>query len=155
MKRVRKPPVSNKIKRATQRMPAAPLSRLKRSLNAFTYQAADEILAAFQMAHSLPVNRDPDFEISQPRADAADDHAAHRSDMVKAYPEWRRNLVNTLPLRIADMVLMDEMSLSAIDAEQRWRKGTAKVHLETALKHFAALRGNCPRGARREWTYRV
>lgn len=154
MRRATKPPRSKRIKRAPQRMSAAPLSRLKRALNAFTYQAADEILAAFSMSHNYHLNRDPDFEVAQlPRADAADDHAARRSDLVKAYPEWRRNLVNTAALKIADMVLIDEMSLSAIDAEQRWRKGTAKVHLETALKHFASLRGNCPRGERNSWRY--
>jgi hypothetical protein len=137
-------------------MPSAPLARLKRTLDMYTYQAADEILAAFRMAHCLPVNRDPDFEVQQPpRADGADDHAARRSDLVKAYPEWRRNLVGTAALRIADMVLMDEMSLSQVDAEQHWRKGTAREHLDTALRHFAALRGNCPHGERGNWTYRA
>lgn len=136
-------------------MPSSPLSRLKRTLDLYTYQAADEIMAAFQMAHFLPVNRDPDLDIPQlARADAADEHAARRSDLVKAYPEWRRNLVGTMELRVADMVLVDEMSLTKVDADQCWRKGTAREHLNIALRHFAALRGNCPRGARVAWTYR-
>lgn len=155
-RRPKSPPLSKRIKRAPQsaRMSAAPLARLKPHMDMFEYQAADEILAAFKMAAGQPVVRDPDLDIPLlPRADAADDHAAHRSDLVKAYPAWRADLRDTVPLRVVDAVLFHEHSLMDIDASNRWRKGTARGHLATALKHFAALRGNCPRGALRDWKF--
>lgn len=118
--------------------------------------AADEILAAFKMSVGLPVQRDPDLNIPVPtRADAADDRAAHRSDLTHTYPAWRRDLVDTIPLRVADAVLFRERSLTDLDRLNRWRKGTARKHLDTALKHFAALRGNVPRGMAKEWRYSV
>lgn len=156
-KRRASPPRSNKIRtvvRAGSRMSAAPLARLKPHMDMFEYQAADEILAAFKMAAGQPVVRDPDLDIPLlPRADAADDHAAHRSDLGKAYPTWRVDLRDTVPLRVADAVLFHEHSLADIDASNRWRKGTARSHLATALKHFASLRGNVPRGMRRDWKF--
>jgi hypothetical protein len=73
----------------------------------------------------------------------------------KAYPTWRADLRDTVPIRVADAVLFHEHSLADIDASNRWRKGTARSHLAVALKHFAALRGNVPRGVLREWKYRA
>jgi hypothetical protein len=149
------PVESNKIKRVppSLRLSASPLSRLKSYMDIYQLTAADEILAAFKMSVGLPVQRDPDLDIPLPtRTDAADEHAAHRSDLVHTYPAWRRDLVDTVVLRVADAVLFHETALCDIDATNRWRKGTAREHLAVALKHFAALRGNCPRGA--HWRFK-
>lgn len=136
-------------------MPVAPLSRLKTALDIYEFTAADEILAAFRLTHGLPLARDPDLGIplAGPRADAADDYMARRTDLIRVYPEWRRDLKDTMALRILDAVLFHELSLTSIDSASHWRKGTARKHLAVALKHFAALRGNVPRGAH-NWRYR-
>lgn len=152
-----KPKRSNKIRKApgarTKRLPHSPLSRLKAGMDVYEFTAADELLAAFRMANGLPVARDPDLDIPMAlRFDAADEHQAKRNDLVRVYETWRRDLAGTQPLRIVDAVLFAEIPLCDIDANQRWRKGTAREHLTTALRHFAALRGNTPRGVR-GWKY--
>lgn len=135
-------------------MSTAPLARLRPYMDMFEYQAADEILAAFKMAAGQPVVRDPDLDIPLAlRADAADDHAATRVTLTTVQRQWRSDLRDTIYLRVADAVLYAETSLMDIDASNRWRKGTAREHLATALKHFAALRGNVPRGMRRDWQF--
>lgn len=146
--------LSRKIKRAAplQRMPVSPLARLKPYMDIFQHTAADEILAASSMAAGLPVTRDPDLDIPLPaRPDGADGHAAGRMDLTRVAVQWRRDLADTVALRIADAVLFHERPLVDLDATNRWRKGTARDHLAIALKHFAALRGNVPNGAR--WRY--
>jgi hypothetical protein len=155
LKRAR-PTLSNKIKRAPQgprHFAASPVQRLRSKLSANEYTAADEILAAFRIAAGLPVARDPDLGIPlAPNPGAADDHAAKRFDIDKVYPIWRRDLRDTVQLRIADAVLFSETPLAELDAANRWRKGTARSHLDTALRHFAALRGNAPRGEQWKFT---
>lgn len=153
-----KPKTSKRIRNAPgatrTRMSASPLSRLKNSLNVYEFTAADEIIAAFRMANGLPVSRDPDLDIpvAPLRFDAADEHAAKVTDLVRIYLGWRRDLAGTDALTVVDAVLMTETPLSELDARAKARKGTAREHLATALKHFAALRGNVPRGAR-NWKY--
>lgn len=150
---LKRPKTSNKIKRAPARMPHSPMSILKQCLDVYEFTAADEILAAFSMVNGLPVARDSDLDIPtrQPQFDDADEHAARRSDLTRVYPAWRHDLAGTAALQVLDAVLFAETPLSALDRAQHWRKGTARIHLATALKHFAALRGNAPRGAR--WKY--
>lgn len=156
-----RPLTSNKIKRSPggrtrfAGLSDSPLSRLARTLDIFQFTAADEIMAAYKMAACLPVSRDPDLGLppSAARAGAADEHAACRSDLTDVQRTWRNDLRNSVVLRVAEAVLFHETPLSALDAANRWRKGTAREHLATALKHFAALRGNCPRGAAREWKF--
>lgn len=150
------PKKSKRIRNAAPRtrMPASPLSRLKNSLDIYEFTAADEIVAAFRMANGLPVSRDPDLDIpiAPLRFDAADEHAAKVTDLVRIYLGWRRDLAGTAALSVVDAVLMTETPLSELDARAKARKGTAREHLAVALKHFAALRGNVPRGAR-NWKY--
>lgn len=153
-----KPKKSKRIRNAPgatrTRLSASPLSRLKNSLDIYEFTAADEIIAAFRMANGLPVSRDPDLDIpiSPLRFGAADEHAAKVTDLVRIYLSWRRDLAGTAALSVVDAVLMTETPLSELDARAKARKGTAREHLATALKHFAALRGNVPRGAR-NWKY--
>lgn len=157
MKRRTRPAVSTKIKRAPQgpRLSASPLSRLRAHMDIYQFTAADEILAAFKMQAGLPVQRDPDLDIpiGEARPDAADSTAAHRTDLGTVQRTWRNDLRDSSPLRVAEAVLLHETPLGDIDAANRWRKGTAREHLAVALKHFAALRGNCPRGAARDWNF--
>lgn len=134
-------------------MPASPLSRLKAHLDIYQFTAADEILTAFRMANGLPVSRDPDLDIPLPsRFDDADEHAARKSDLVRVYVIWRHDLAGTQALAIVDAVMFTETPLATLDSRTRWRKGTARAHLAVGLKHFAALRGNVPRGAR-DWKF--
>lgn len=158
-KRKSAPPRSNKIKHGdpaprARRLPASPLSRLKNSLDLWEYQAADEMIAAFRMQNGLPVNRDADLDMptGELRFDAADEHEAKRTDLVKIYKQWRVDLHGHFALGVTEAVIFVEHSLSSIDEHQRWRKGTAKTYLATGLRHFAALRGNTPRSAR-DWKY--
>lgn len=144
-----------KAVRTPTRVSASPLARLHRTLDIYELTAADEIIAAFRMINGQPVTRDPTLGIpvGDIRPDAADDHAAFRSDLVTAYPSWRKDLGESLALTIAEATLIEERSLTALDALYGWRKGTARKHLATALRHFAYLRRNTPRGAGREWRY--
>lgn len=130
----------------------SPLDVLKArgSLNVWELTAADEIIAAHAMAAGRPVARDPDLGIlpSPARPDAADDAAARRSDILDTYAQWKATLGDAWPKGVTIRVLIEERSLSEVDAYCGWRKGTAKEHLLTGLRHFAALRGNVPRGVR-------
>lgn len=140
-------------KKARTRMPSSPMSRFKQCLDVYEYTAADEILAAYKMAFGLPVQRDPDLNIPiMPRADGADSRAAYQSDLTRVYPSWRRDLQGTLPGLVVDAALFQEIPLGEIDETQEWPRGTARKHFATALKHFAALRGNTPSGAR-DWNF--
>jgi hypothetical protein len=65
------------------------------------------------------------------------------------------DLRDTTALRVADAILLSEQPLNAVDSNNHWPKGTALAHLTTALRHFAFLRGNAPRGAARDWEYRA
>ncbi len=145
---------SNKIKRAAPllRMPVRPLDRLRSRMDVFQLTAADEILAASAMRAGLPVTRDPDLDVPMPaRPHAADERQALRTDLTRTAARWRADLKDSLALAVVDEVLFHERALVDIDAANRWRKGTARAHLSTALKHFAALRGNAPRGV--NWRY--
>ncbi len=134
----------------------SPLARLVKShaLDIYEHTAADEIIAADHMSHGLPVSRDMDLDIPMApmRFDAADDHQARRVDIARIYPAWRQDLASTYALAVTDTVLFSEISLTAIDEHQHWRRGTARMHLKVALRHFAALRGNVPRDAR-DWKF--
>jgi len=142
---------SNKIKRAPGarcRMSAAPLSRLKPHMDVYEFTAADEILAAYKMAAGLPVTRDPDLDIpaGEARPDAADAHAATRTDLTATQRQWQADLRDTVCLRVADAVLPRG------DAPRRAGRGEslAQGHGARALGHGAAalrgLAGELPEG---------
>lgn len=140
----------------TRHVTESPLARLQRygSLNVHEYTAADELIAGYQMAAGLPVARDPDLGLppGELRPDAADDQAARRSDLTVKFAQWKRDFAGTFPLAITVSVLIHEKPLRSIDRRWGWRNGTAKRHLLTGLRHFAALRGNTPRGVT-GWKY--
>lgn len=133
----------------SKRMPESPISRLKRHLDIWTFTAADDILAAYRASAGILSARDPDMDVPPPppRPDAADDFAAHQSDLMRCYQQWRTDLAGTKGLLVTQQVLFMERSLRAIDTAQRTRKDTAVKFLIVTLRHFAALRGNVPRGA--------
>ena len=128
----------------------SPLDVLKArgALNVWELTAADEIIAAHAMASGQRVVRDADLGIpsADPRPGAADDAAASRSDLTDTLAKWKRSLGDAWPKGVTIRVLIEEQSLAAVDTYCGWRKGTAKEHLLVGLRHFAALRGNAPRG---------
>lgn len=126
----------------------------KGALSVHELTAADELIAAFHVVAGQPVARDCDLGIRhEARPGAADEAAARRSDMVMKFRQWRNDLHETLPLRIAQDVLFAETEPRESDRKNRWRKGTSEQYVITAVRHFAALRGNTPRGAH-DWKVR-
>lgn len=127
---------------------ASPLDTLKRRgvLNIWEHTAADEIIAAHQIASGNPVRRDPDLGIvpGPARSDAADAAAARRCDILVTFATWKADLSRSWYYAVCMRVLIDEHNLSSVDTWGGWRKGTAKGYLLTGLRHFAALRGNVP-----------
>lgn len=141
----------------TRHRSASPLETLvKRGvLNIHEHTAADEIIASYQMAAGRPVTRDPDLGIvpSPARPDGADGAAARRCDILVTYGRWKADLAREWPFVVTIRVLLEEQTLSDVDTWGGWRKGTARDHLLAGLRHFAALRGNTPRGVR-GWKWR-
>jgi hypothetical protein len=148
----------DEIKRTGKRSPAAnrdaPITLLRAELNIWEMTAAEDLLAAYRKSFGVSAARESDYEapLGEMRFDAADDHAAHQSDLAKAYQAWRMDLASSRPFAVAKDVLFAEKSLAAVDKANRWRKGTARQCLGTALRHFAALRGNTPRGSH-DWKF--
>lgn len=143
---------SNRIRKAptAPRLAVSALDYLKRAraLNVYEHTAADEILMAHQIDHGLQVARDPDLGLPVTlRTDGADDAAARRMDVVKTYHNWLRDMRGSPPLIAVQAVVLAGSSFRSVDSSMQWRKGSAKTHLYTGLRHFAALRGNIPRGA--------
>lgn len=135
-------------------MSESPLSRMKRygSINVYELTAADELLAAFHMTIGTPVSRDTDLGIpaTERRSDSADNTAAHRLDMVAKYRQWELDVAkHSRPARVAvRAILFGETPMRQVERVEGWRNGTARTHFIAGLRHFAALRGNTPRGAR-------
>lgn len=151
-KRKRKP--ATPAPAAPVRVSESPLARMKRGgiLSIWEFTAADEIVAAYNMSAGLPVSRDVDLgiPISEPRPDAADERAARKSDLVRTYTRWLAEVRGTDALAAVQGVILGELALRTIEREMHWRNGTAISRVRTGLRHFAALRGNTPRGAR-DW----
>lgn len=127
------------------------IDRLERrgALSVWELTAADELVRAFRLSIGASAPRDPDLGIAAPcRHDAADESAAFRIDAMKQYRRWRKDLAGSAPLAAAVSLLFDEISSRAADRAHHWRNGAATAHLTVALRHFAALRGNTPRGVR-------
>lgn len=155
-----KPKKSKRIRNApgarTRRTLVSPLKRLQDVLDVYEYTAAYEIVSAFNLVNGIPTQRDESFDdpLRPIQPDAADSHAAKRSDLMRVYPVFRRDLAGTPALLVLDAVLFQERSFVSLEREHQWRQSpsTARRHFATALKHFAALRGNVPRGVR-DWKY--
>jgi hypothetical protein len=133
------------------RIVEAPLARLVRleQLSVYEHTAADEIVAAYRMSCGLPVTRDDTLGIRlDMRPDAADDGAARRADLTTKYRQWCADLAGTPTLMVVMEVLFRERGLREMETANRWRNGKAKTFLLKGLRHFAALRGNAPRGAK-------
>ncbi len=156
LKRRTTPPRSTKIKRAPRRsyIPEAPIVRIVTSekLNIGESSAALDILLANRSA-SLPSADHADLP-APADFDAADNRAAKQTDLTRAFSKWRTDLRDTTALRVADAILLSEQPLNAVDQANHWPRGTALAHLTAALRHFAFLRGNAPRGAAAGWKYR-
>lgn len=140
--------------KATQESPLQRL-RSREHIDVWEHTAADEIIAAHQMVNGMPVARDSDLGMPQGmRHGLADNEAAKRIDIVDTYQVWRKDLAGTPMLAVTMKVLFSEVDPRYFDNLHRWRKGTARGHLIAALRHYAALRGNVPRGVR-DWKLTV
>lgn len=130
---------------------ASPVQKLLRKelIDVFEHTAADEILAAYCITVGAPVRRDADLGLPQHgmRPGLADHSAAKRIDIVDTYHRWRAELAGKPQLAVAMAALLQEQDPRHLDASHGWRKGTARLHLIAALRHYAALRGNTPKGA--------
>lgn len=133
-----------------------PLSSLKSrgSLDVWELTAANGILEGYHISLGNRFQPDPDLGIvpGPARPDSADQAAAGRIDAAGRYAEWRADLARTDALGVAVAVLFDEVPVGDIDRTRRQRNGTALGHLRIALRHFAALQGNTPRGV--QWRYK-
>lgn len=135
------------------RLSEPPIARLERlgRLNVWELTAAHEIAKAFRFEIGAPILNDPDIGIRQDaRPDMTDSDEARRIDSLVIYRKWRRDLAETPALAAAVALVLDEQSGRVTEREQGWRNGSATGHLITALRHYAALRGNTPCGAR-DW----
>jgi hypothetical protein len=133
------------------RVSESPAHRLKRkgALNVYELTAVDELIAAHRMAIGEPVSRDDDLGIPRhSRHDAAENLAVHRSDLLVKYRQWSRDLAGTRAIAAALGALVHESPLRELERAEHWRSGSAMTHLRVAVRHFAALRGNTPRGVR-------
>lgn len=129
-----------------------PFQRLVRRglVNVYEQTAADEILFAFAVSQGHGGQRDPALGLPTrvPYSGSADREAAWRIDLTKALHRWQRDLKGRPELACAEAVLLHERSLRDLDEAQAVRKGTSKEQMLAAVRHFAALRGNTPKGAR-------
>lgn len=133
------------------RMYEAPLTKLKRleELEVREEQAADEIVTAYHLTIGVNIVHNPDLGIRRELyGDEADESATKRIDLLDHYARWRRELVNTPALAAAVALLLDERHFRETERANQWRSGSSKKHLIAALRHFASIRGNTPRGAR-------
>lgn len=138
------------------RMTVPPIvSLLKRKiLNVNEATAAAEIIAAYRMSIGAENFRDPSLGVSgDVRFDSAEFSASRRIDAVTKYRQWRVDLNRTPALAAAISILIDERGERGTERANQWRHGTARAHLIAALRHFAVLRGNAPRGCK-DWRYR-
>lgn len=137
-----------------RRLSEPPIVRLQRTgrLSVHELQAADEIVFAFRTSVGAAPQRDPDFIARAPRAGGADAREARRLDVLERYGRWRADLHEHPALKAAVAMLLDEHPARETERREGWRNGTANRHLVTALRHFAALRGNTPPGV--DWKVR-
>ena len=134
------------------RVSESPVARLRRTdatLTVHERTAIDELIAARNITLGEPGARDDALGIPlRPGFSAAENAASHRLDILDKYHQWRRDLAGTRALAAAFGVLFDESPMRELERERRWRSGSARHNLRVAIRHFAALRGNTPRGAR-------
>lgn len=145
-------PRKRKSKRPRSHGPVSPLQRLIRrgDLNIYEHTAADEILHAYHASLGMVSVRDPSLGLpaGAPQPGATDAGAAYRFDLVRTFSKWKVDLRGRDEMRAAIGLLIEERSLRDLDAAAGVRKGTMKARTVAALRHFAALRGNTPRGVR-------
>lgn len=137
------------------RMTEAPLTRLKRRgvLNVWEQTAADDITAGYHAIAGQRMAHDPALGIASacPCPDGAERAAVGRLDAVAKYREWYADLRGTEALAAVTAILLNEQGIRATERAEGWRNGSATGYLLTGLRHFAAIRGNTPRGVK--WRY--
>ena len=126
-----------------------PLKRLERRgvLNVWELTAADTLVRAFRISLGWSAPRDPALGLFEPRANAIEHNTVVRLDTIERYRRWRKDLAGTPALAAAVSLLFDEDLIRACERGNHWRNGIAREHLRIALRHFAVISGNAPRGA--------
>lgn len=142
-----KSPAPPRVRRVT------PLSRLikRGDLNIYEHTAADEILHAYHVSIGVGGTvRDESLGLPRgvPTHDGADKEAAWRLDLCRTFRRWKSELRGRPEFGAAVGLIIEERTLRNLDSTAQARKGTSKQLLLAALRHFAALRGNTPRGVR-------
>ena len=124
-----------------------PIQRLARrgELNVYEQTAADEIVHAYHTSLGVAGSRDQALGLPScgVRHGAADTDAAYRLDLVRTFSRWKDELRGRPEFDAAVAVLIEERSLRTLKG-----RDAAKDRVIAALRHFAALRGNTPRGVR-------
>lgn len=132
------------------RVTEPPINKIKRAgtLSLWEETAADELMDAYAYTMGAHIRRDPSTAVkTNKQFGAQEDFAATQSDLSRAYQRWRADLADTREIAIAVAVLFADVSLTSLDRKYRKRSGYSAEHLVRALRHFAAIRGNTPRGA--------
>lgn len=133
-------------------MKTSPVTRLRRRVNAQELAAADAIVNAYQASGGVRSSA-----LGMARAgfngDAAQAMAAGRADALRRFSKWQADLRGTPAYDAAVSVLFHERTLRDTERLWHWRNGSCMQHLAVALRHYAALAGNLPRGAR-GWLFR-
>lgn len=136
--------------RAALRRSRSPLEHLKRKrkLNSNEEAAADDLLFAHAIESGDPPVRKDDLgtKIDNERFDSEEADMVRHIDTFDKYREWRADLKQTEAYRVVISVLFDERPIADVARENRWGYGTTLKHFYAGLRHFAALRGNVPRG---------
>jgi hypothetical protein len=157
LKRTR-PKVSTKIKRVPKRnyTPESPIVRIvsAKKLDVWEATAAMDVLIANRRVNGLSSSADIELDIREPTEfDAVENRVVTSMDLTSVYSQWRKDLRDTVALRVADLIMFKEQPLTTVDEANRWPRGTALEHLTIALRHFAVLRGNAPPGFTRKWRW--
>ena len=132
----------------------APITRLRRKekLNIWEDTAADELMNAYCIVQGVDYIRNPELGITESnRAGAANAEEVRRIDSIDKLREWQADLKQTSPMIAVTAILFGERSFGSVERENRWRRGEAFGYFRAGLRHFAALRGNTPRGEK--WRY--
>lgn len=136
------------IAKAVLRRRAAPIERLRSKLNANEEAAADDLLFAHAIESGDPPVRKDDLgtKIDNERFDSEEANIVRHIDTFDKFREWRADLKHTSAYRVVTAVLFDEQPIADVARENCWGYGTTLKHFYAGLRHFAALRGNVPRG---------
>lgn len=137
------------IAKAVLRRSMSPIERLKKhkKLSGNEEAAATDLLFAYAIESGDPPVRKDDLGTKIDNDSNTEEVvAARRIDTFDKFREWRADLKHTNAYRVVTAVLFQEQPIADVARENCWGYGTTLKHFYAGLRHFAALRGNVPRG---------